>query len=88
MGDVSENLSIPYGLIMFKCLQLRGKYLYSREAIERTIRLVEGGFLKLGKAGGLSIVGPYGLNEWDEAFTQAEKQTGWGVQVVISPTKK
>ena len=86
MGGVSENLSLPYGLIMFKCLELRGRYLYSREAIERTIRLVEGGFLKLGKAGGLSVVGPFGLNQWDEAFTQAEKQTGWGVQVVIKPT--
>ena len=88
MGGVTDNLSLPYGLIMFKSLQLRGRYMYSREAIQKTIKLVEDGFLKLGKAGGLSVVGPFGLNEWDEAFTQAEKQTGWGVQVVISPTKR
>ena len=62
--------------------------MYNREAIQKNIKLVEDGFLKLGKAGGLSVVGPFGLNEWDEAFTQAEKQRGWGVQVVVSPIKR
>ena len=88
MGGVTENLSLPYGLIMFKNLQLRGRYMYSREAVERIIRLVESGMLKLGSAAGLSVAGPFGLGEWEEAFAEAEKQTGWGVQVVISPGKK
>ena len=88
MGGVTDNLSLPYGLIMFKSLQLRGKYLYGRAAIQKIIKFVESGILKLGKAGGLSVVGPFGLDEWDKAFAEAERQTGWGVQVVISPSKK
>ncbi len=88
MGGVQGNLSLPYGLIMFKSLQLRGKYLYSRYAIERIIKLVEQGVLKVGKANGLKVVGPFGLDEWDKAFTEAEKQIGWGVQVVLDPSKK
>jgi len=85
MGGIQETVAIPYGLMMFKSLQLRGKFMYERDAIKRLIKMVESGLLKLGEAGGLKVVGPFALEDWEEAFDQAEKNAGWGVQVIISP---
>jgi len=85
MGGIHETVAIPYGLLMFKSLQLRGKFMYERDAIWRLIKMVESGLLKLGRGAGLSVVGPYPLESWEEAFDEAKKKTGWGVQVVLSP---
>lgn len=88
MGGIQEAVAIPYALLMFKSLQLKGKFMYEREAVFRLIKMVESGLLKLGKGAGLKVVGPYDLENWHEAFDAAEKNAGWGVQVLLSPQKK
>jgi threonine dehydrogenase-like Zn-dependent dehydrogenase len=85
MGGIRDLVSIPYSLIMYKNLQLRGKFMYGRGEVFQLVKMVESGLLQLGSGAGLKVIGPYGLKDWDEAFTQAEKNSAWGMQVVIKP---
>ena len=88
MGGIQENVSIPYALLMSKSLQLKGRFMYEREAILRLIKMVEGGVLQLGARAGIRIAGTYSLADWEKAFSAAEENTGWGVQVLLAPQKK
>lgn len=87
MGGILTSVELPYGLIMFCDLKIMGKFMYGREVIERVLKLVENGSLKLGKErAGVEILGNFGLEQWEEAFALAKKETGWGKQVVFDLT--
>jgi len=49
------------------------------------INLVETGYLKLGKAGGIKTVGTFPLEQFDAAFDMAAKMSGPCLQTVIAP---
>lgn len=85
MGGIMEDISIPYSLMMFKSLQLRGKFMYDRAAVQRMIAMTEMGRVPLGDRAGLKNVGTFSLEQWEEAFIKAEENSGWGLQVVINP---
>ncbi|KAI9869552.1 MAG: hypothetical protein M1830_005399, partial [Pleopsidium flavum] len=85
MGGVREDISIPYSVVMHKNLQLRGKWMYDREAVRALIKMVEVGLLRLGESAGLKVVGKFALEDWDSAFTAAEENPGMGVQALIAP---
>jgi hypothetical protein len=59
--------------------------MYKPEAVVALVKLVETGVLKLGERGGARVVGKFGLDEWDAAFTTAAKNGGVGLTTVITP---
>ena len=78
-------MSIPYMLIMFNSLQLRGRFMYEREDVRQILKLYERGLLKVGPAAGYKTAGKYGIDDWDKAFEAAQKTAGWGSQVLMAP---
>lgn len=85
MGGISDLISIPYGLIMFKSLRLQGRYMYDRAHISQLIQMIEAGNLKLGAAAGIKNLGPYSLDQIDDALKAAGDAASWGSQVVLTP---
>ena len=86
MGGMQEDVPLPHAIIMHKNLTLKGKWMYNREDIPALIKLVETGFLKVDEKGGITIVGTFKLEDWDEAFTVAEEKTKeMGVMAVFKP---
>jgi threonine dehydrogenase-like Zn-dependent dehydrogenase len=85
MGGIVGMVSLPYGLIMFKNLIIRGRFMYQREQFSRVIKLAEQGKLKLGKSVGREVIGPYTLENIVEALDVAEKNPGWAKTVIVNP---
>ena len=85
MGGIAEDIPIPHRVIMRKCLQLRGKWMYDRADIHLMIKMIEAGVVKLGEKGGTKVVGQFGLDDWDDAFTTAAANNVMGAQTLIIP---
>ncbi|TGO57205.1 hypothetical protein BCON_0068g00360 [Botryotinia convoluta] len=68
MGVTTNDIDIPYMMAVMKNLTIRGQYMYEREDVKGLIKLVESGLLKLGKAGGMEIVGEFSIEQWDEGI--------------------
>lgn len=82
MGGIRSDISINYSLVMTHNLEIRGKWMYTREDILSFIKMVETGVLKLGKT---KLVGKFPLEQWREAFKAAEENPGHGDLVLIAP---
>lgn len=85
MGGIFGNVTIPYGLVMFKSLRLQGRFMYDRSHITQLIQMVEADNLKLGAAAGIRENHAFGLDKIDEALKSAAKFGGWTSQVVLQP---
>lgn len=85
MGGIRDDVSIPHSVVMHGNLTLKGKWMFEREDIKGMIKMVENGVMKLGESAGVRIVGKFGLEEWDKAFTAAEKNAGVGEMALITP---
>ena len=85
MAGYHEDVAIPYRTVMRKDIQLRGKWMYNREDAAMLVKLLESGILKLGDEDGVTIVGSYPFEEWQEAFRQAEKNARVGQVVLLHP---
>lgn len=85
MGGYQEDVALPHWAIMRKNMRVYGKWMYSRSEREDLFKLVEGGVLKLGEAGGSSVVREYALEQWKEAWDAAAEHAGTGQQVLIKP---
>jgi threonine dehydrogenase-like Zn-dependent dehydrogenase len=85
MGGIGGDIEIPYIQVMFKNLQIQGRFMYDRSQVTRAIDLLESGNLKLGKAAGVHIFGPYGLEDIEEALDAAVDNPAWGNEVVVIP---
>jgi hypothetical protein len=81
MGDVS----ISYLDLMLRSLRLYGRYMYERNHTVRLIKMVEAGLLPLGEKVGVSVVGTFNLTQIYDALELAEKEPGWGRQVLLLP---
>ncbi|TGO63064.1 hypothetical protein BOTNAR_0105g00240 [Botryotinia narcissicola] len=68
MGVPTNDIDIPYMMAVMKNLTIRGQYMYEREDVKGLIKLVESGLLKLGKAGGMEIVGEFSIEQWNEGI--------------------
>ncbi|TGO37105.1 hypothetical protein BHYA_0106g00380 [Botrytis hyacinthi] len=68
MGVPTNDIDIPYMMAVMKNLTIRGQYMYEREDVKGLIKLVESGLLKLGRAGGMEIVGEFSIEQWDEGI--------------------
>lgn len=86
MGGIWGKVQIDYQAVMLGSLRIQGRFMYEREGVERFIRMVEKGNLKVGaKDTGIQTVGRYKLQEIEEALVTAEKESGWGKQVLLIP---
>jgi threonine dehydrogenase-like Zn-dependent dehydrogenase len=83
MGGIMGNIEIPYAMVMLKSLGIQGRFMYERRDVPRLIKMVESGMVKLGKEAGISNLGPYGLENVEEALSVAEANGSWGSQVVL-----
>lgn len=80
-GMLGQDLPIPLRFVVSHNIQLRGKWMYSREDMRSLIRLIEFGSLPLDK----NKVDHFALDDWDAAFTAAAKQGETGRVAVIVP---
>ena len=84
MGAHTE-LPLPTLRIMLYDIKVHGKWMYFKEDIRKLIRLLEYGFMKLGRTAGVQTVGAFGLEEFDKAFEAAAKMRGAFLQTIIAP---
>lgn len=85
MGGIQSDISIPYGLLMIKSLQLKGKFMYERHHVTRLIAMVEGGLIKIGSEAGVDVVSSHKLEDFAAALDAAQKNAGFGKEVVFEP---
>ncbi|KAI0479688.1 GroES-like protein [Xylaria cf. heliscus] len=85
MGGLTGNISIPYFLMILKSLEIKGKWMYTREEIRNLVKMTEVGTLKLGKGAGHQVLGKFQLEDYQAAFDTAAKHTAWGTAVVFTP---
>jgi threonine dehydrogenase-like Zn-dependent dehydrogenase len=76
MGGITGNVELPYLLIMFKSLTIKGSFMYTREQADELIRLVETGMLPIGKRAGIQVTGKFALSQWSEALEHASSEAG------------
>ncbi|KIM97579.1 hypothetical protein OIDMADRAFT_44274 [Oidiodendron maius Zn] len=82
MGGITGDISINYASIMFRNIQIRGNFMYSKKDIESLIKMVLAGVLKLGKE---NLVESFPLERWLDAFKAAEESTSLGKQILLAP---
>ncbi|KAH8157946.1 hypothetical protein CIB48_g10307 [Xylaria polymorpha] len=85
MGGLTGNITIPYFAMILKSLELKGKWMYTREEIRNLVKMAEVGTLKLGKTAGHQVVAKFKLDDYEAAFETAAKHTAWGTAVMFTP---
>lgn len=85
MGGIASDIQLPYGLVMWKNLVIKGRCMYSPGTVRELVKMVESGVLVLGLNGGIEILGPYKLGEWEEAWRVASEKAGIRMICVINP---
>ncbi|KAI0538619.1 GroES-like protein [Xylaria digitata] len=85
MGGMGGNISIPYFLMILNSLEVKGKWMYTRDEIRKLVKMIEVGTLKIGKAAGHQVNGKFKLEDYEAAFESAAKHTEWGSSVMFIP---
>ncbi|KAK5064359.1 hypothetical protein LTR84_000192 [Exophiala bonariae] len=83
-GAPSGNVTFPYAYAMHKNLRIIGKIMVEREGIESTIRMVESGFLKMGRMAGAKTAF-FPLDQHHEAVEYALKHGGYKNYTFVTP---
>jgi threonine dehydrogenase-like Zn-dependent dehydrogenase len=90
MGGIRGDIALPYTRIMHWNLTLKGKWMFGREDIKTFLQLVESGTIRLrNEDNGWNMFGSaclkkFKLEEWEEAFDEAERVGSQGM-VVFEP---
>ncbi|MCW5737499.1 MAG: alcohol dehydrogenase catalytic domain-containing protein [Enhydrobacter sp.] len=79
MGGIRSDVSLPYGWMMRYGIEVRGQWMYPREAIPRMIKLVRSGQIKLGE------VTEFPLEQINEAVAHAATNAGPFKMTVVRP---
>lgn len=82
MGGITGDISLNYAVLMFRNIQIRGRFMYTKQAISSFIKLIHSGVLTLDKE---KIVESFPLESWSDAFKAAEEGTALGKQILIAP---
>ncbi|KAF7896641.1 uncharacterized protein EAF01_009044 [Botrytis porri] len=83
MGVTTNDVDISYMMAVMKNLTIRGQYMYEREDVKGLIKLVESGLLKLGKEGGMEIVGEFSIEQWDEGIKTVVRNPELGKMAIM-----
>lgn len=76
MGGFMGPVELPYIVIMFKGISIKGTFMYTREQADQLIKLVESGILSIGKRGNVKVTAVFSIAEWQEAFEHAFNNSG------------
>jgi alcohol dehydrogenase len=79
MGGIREDISLPYAWMMRYGIEVRGQWMYPREAIQRMIKLVRSGQI------GLGDVTEFPLEKVNEAVAYAAANSGPFKMTVVRP---
>jgi alcohol dehydrogenase len=79
MGGIREDISMPYAWMMRYGIEVRGQWMYPREAIPRMIKLVHSGQISLGD------VTEFPLEKVNEAVAYAAAHSGPFKMTVVRP---
>ncbi|KAL6809743.1 NAD(P)-binding protein [Trichoderma sp. SZMC 28015] len=71
MGGIMNDIDLPYHMMMFKALTLKGTFMYTPQQVNELIRLIETGLLPIGEKGKIQVSGRFPLHKWEEAFENA-----------------
>lgn len=82
-GD--STIPIPWPVVLFRSLTIKGGFMYERDDVRQVIRLLEGGQLKVGKENGYEASGTFSLEEWDKCAAAALEHTGFCKIVLLNP---
>lgn len=82
MGGIRGDISIPYTTVMHRNLQIRGKWMYTREDVISFVKMIQTGVMKRTKQ---NVVEKFPLEKWQEAFKSAEEHSGNRDQILIAP---
>ncbi|KAI0975014.1 alcohol dehydrogenase [Xylaria arbuscula] len=84
-GRGDATLPIPYAQAMLNDWTIKGSYMYTREDMQRVIRLAETGLMKLGKSAGHEVQGVYALEDFQAAIDKSVEKAGPGSLIYITP---
>jgi alcohol dehydrogenase len=79
MGGIRDDISLPYAWMMRYGIEVRGQWMYPREAIQRMIRMVRSGQI------GLGDVIEFPLEKVNEAVAHAAANSGPFKMTVVRP---
>ncbi|KAI9705256.1 MAG: hypothetical protein M1820_005254 [Bogoriella megaspora] len=85
MGGQRGDVAIPMEYVMHRDISLKGKWMYERDAVIGLVKMIESGVLGLKAEDGVDVIGVFGLEEWDNAFTVAAESNWPGSVTVIKP---
>jgi threonine dehydrogenase-like Zn-dependent dehydrogenase len=80
-GLAGKGVELPIAALVRRDLQLRGKWMYSRENVHELIKMIEIGVLKLGG----QKVERFALEEWEKGFDAAAGYSGADGAAIIVP---
>lgn len=81
MGGLDGSLTIPVKVVVSRDLQLRGKWMYSRQDVNNLIKMVKIGLLKMGE----QKVDKFKLDDWEKGFNAVEEYAGSDRAALIVP---
>jgi alcohol dehydrogenase len=79
MGGIRDDISLPYAWMMRYGIEVRGQWMYPRDAIQRMIKLVRSGQISLGE------VTEFPLEKVNEAVSHAAANAGPFKMTVVRP---
>lgn len=81
MGGLKGDMTIPLRAIVTRDIQIKGKWMYTRQDVKNLIKMVETGVLRLGER----KVERFSLNSWEEGFVTAARMAGEDSSAIIVP---
>ncbi|KAJ6509056.1 chaperonin 10-like protein [Mycena sanguinolenta] len=85
MGGQRGLVALPIFEIMLHNLNVKGKWMYTKEDVRVLISLAETGYFKLGPAGGIATPTAFPLKDFIAAFEVAAENKSFGGGAVIVP---
>jgi alcohol dehydrogenase len=81
MGGVRENVSLPYAWMMRYGIEVRGQWMYPRDAVRRLVEMVRSGQISLEGY----VVTEFALDRVNEAVAHATANAGPFNMTVVTP---
>jgi alcohol dehydrogenase len=81
MGGVRDDVALPYAWMMRECIEVRGQWMYPRDATRRMVGLIRSGLVRLEDF----TVTEFPLEEVNEAVAHAAANTGPFKLTVVRP---
>lgn len=72
-GRADEKVPIPFALMIFNDLTIRGSWMYEPEHVRGLVKMVENGVLKLDENNGFEILGSFGMDGFEAGLEEARK---------------